>query len=279
MRDRTLQSVVWEESVTAVHIIGDIHGQREKLLDLLRDAGLIDAEDAWSGADSTLWFMGDLVDHGPDGIGVIELVTRLRAQASRPGGRVHVLIGNHDVLLLAAHRFGTRPIPGSDETFLDHWEENGGQASDLQRVTPDHIGWLSSLPAMALQREHLLVHGDALLYTDYGRSIDEVNRALRDLLQSDDPARWHRLLDRFGEHQAFVDSTTGAARAESFLAVFGGQQLVHGHTPITTMTGQPPEAVREPLLYAGGQCLDVDPGMYLGGPGFVYRLGDCCNLE
>ncbi len=272
MREGAVLAVEWGEAVTAVHVIGDIHGQCEKLLELLRGAGLIDAGDAWSGADSTLWFMGDLVDHGPDGIGVIELVMRLQEQAAQAGGRVHVLIGNHDVLLLAAHRFGRRPIPESDETFLDHWEENGGQAGDLEGLTSDHIGWLSSLPAMALQREHLLVHGDTLLYTDYGRSIDEVNRALRDLLQSDDPARWHRLLDRFGEHQAFVDSTTGAARAESFLAVFGGQQLVHGHTPITTMTGQPPEAVREPLLYAGGQCLDVDPGMYLGGPGFVHHL-------
>ncbi len=258
--------------MTAVHLIGDIHGQLEKLLGLLRDADLIDAGDAWSGADSTLWFMGDLVDHGPDGIGVVELIMRLQEQATQAGGRVDVLIGNHDVLLLAAHRFGTRPIPGSDETFHGHWEENGGQARDLEELTPDHIHWMSGLPAMVLQGEHLLVHGDTLLYTDYGRSVDEVNCALRDLLQSEDPVRWHQLLDKFGEHQAFVDSATGADRAESFLAVFGGQQIVHGHTPITTMTGQPPEAVREPLVYAGGQCVDIDPGMYLGGPGFVYRL-------
>jgi hypothetical protein len=258
--------------VTAVYIIGDIHGQCEKLHNLLRGVGLIDTEAAWSGADSTLWFMGDLVNHGPDGIGVIELVKRLREQAAQAGGRVHALIGNHDVLLLAAHRFGTRPIPGSDETFLDHWEESGGQTGDLEGLTPDQISWLSNLPAMALQQRHLLVHGDTLLYTDYGHSIDEVNRALRDLLQTDDVARWHRLLDRFGEHQIFVDSAAGVGRAESFLALFGGHQIVHGHTPITTMTGQPPEAVREPLLYASGRCLDVDPGMYLGGPGFVYRM-------
>ena len=92
------------------------------------------------------------------------------------------------------------------------------------------------------------------------------------VLQSDDAARWFRLLDEFGEHRAFVDATTGAERAGAFLDYFGGRQLVHGHTPITKMTGQPPEAVREPLLYAGGRCLDVDPGMYLGGPGFVCRL-------
>jgi hypothetical protein len=258
--------------VTVVNVIGDIHGQREKLLDLMRGADLIDAHDAWNGAESRLWFMGDLVDHGPDGIGVIELVIQLQEQASQAGGRVQVLLGNHDVLLLAAHRFGTRPVPGSEETFHGHWEESGGQAGDLERLTPDHVRWLSDLPAMVLQGDHLLVHADALLYADYGQSIEEVNRDLHELLQSDDAAHWHRLLDAFGEHRAFVDSGTGAAHAESFLALFGGQQIVHGHTPVTTMTGHPPEAVREPLLYAGGQCLDVDPGLYLGGTGFVYCL-------
>ncbi|HLL50345.1 MAG TPA: metallophosphoesterase family protein [Thermomicrobiales bacterium] len=258
--------------MSAVNVIGDIHGQREKLIDLMRGAGLIDAHDAWSGAESTLWFMGDLVDHGPDGIGVVELVIQLQKQASQAGGRVQVLLGNHDVLLLAAHRFGTKPIPGLDETFQGHWEECGGQTGDLEQLTPDHVRWLSGLPAMARQGDHLLVHADALLYADHGQSIAEVNRALHELIQGDDAVRWHHLLDAFGEHRAFVDSSTGAAHAESFLALFGGQQIIHGHTPVTTMTGQPPEAVREPLLYASGRCLDVDPGLYLGGKGFVYRL-------
>jgi hypothetical protein len=265
-----------EEVVSAVHVIGDVHGELEKLRDLLRDAELIrrdtDKNETWSGGESTLWLMGDLVDHGPDGIGAIALLMRLQQQAAAVGGRVQVLIGNHDILLLAAHRFGTRPIPGSEKTCRDYWQENGGQEADLERITPDHVRWLSGLPAMAREGEHLLAHADALLYTRYGESITQVNQAMSALLQSDDVASWDRLLDEFSEHRAFVNATTGASRAGAFLRRFGGRQLVHGHTPITKLTGQPPEAVREPLLYAGDQCLDVDPGMYLGGPGFVYRL-------
>jgi len=262
--------------VSAVHVIGDVHGELQKLRDLLRGADLIrtdkDGNETWCGGQSTLWLMGDLVDHGPDGIGVVELVMRLQQQAAEVGGRVQVLLGNHDMLLLAAHRFGTRPIPGSEKTCLDYWQENGGQETDLQRITPDHVRWLSTLPAMAREGEHLLAHADALLYTRYGRSIAQVNQTMTEVLQSDDITGWDRLLDEFSEHRAFVDATTGADLAGEFLRHFGGQQLVHGHTPVTKITGQPPEAVREPLLYAGGQCLDVDPGMYLGGPGFIYRL-------
>ena len=258
--------------MSAVYVIGDVHGQLEKLRGLLRGVKLIDKTETWSGGDNTLWLMGDLVDHGPDGIGAVELVMRLQQQAARSGGRVQVLVGNHDVLLLAAHRFGARPIPGSEKTCVDYWRENGGQEADLERITPDHVRWLSDLPAMALEGDHLLAHADALLYTRYGQSIAQVNHALTGLLQSDDVVGWDRLLDEFGEHHAFVDGTTGADRARAFLDEFGGRQLVHGHTPITKLTGQPPEAVREPLLYAAGLCLDLDPGMYLGGPGFLYRL-------
>ena len=262
--------------MSAVHVIGDVHGELEKLRDLLRGAGLIrkdqDENETWCGGESTLWLMGDLVDHGPDGIGAVELVMQLQQQAARAGGRVEVLIGNHDMLLMAAHRFGTRPIPGSEKTCLDYWQENGGQETDLERIMPAHVRWLSSLPAMSGEGEHLLAHADALLYIHYGQSVAQVNQSMTDLLQSDDITSWDRLLDEFSEHQAFVDATTGPERAAAFLRHFGGQQLVHGHTPVTKLTGQPPEAVLEPLLYAGGQCLDVDPGMYLGGPGFVYRL-------
>src|SRR5215207_9403914 len=264
--------MAWEEVVSAVHVIGDVHGELEKLRDLLRGAELIDQTATWSGGNSTLWLMGDLVDHGPDGIGVVELVMRLQCQAAGAGGHVQVLLGNHDVLLLAAHRFGTRPIPGQDETFRHHWHESGGQEDDLERITPDHVSWLSSLPAMARQGDHLLAHADALLYTRYGQSIAQVNQAITALLQSDDAAGWFQLLEEFNEHQAFVDAATGAERARAFLRHFGGERLVHGHTPISKLTGQPAEVVREPLLYAGGHCLDVDPGMNLGGPGFVCRL-------
>jgi hypothetical protein len=269
---RDIHPVSREEVVSAVYVIGDVHGELEKLHTLRRDAELVDTTETWSGGDSTLWLMGDLVDHGPDGIGAVALVMRMQQQAARAGGRVQALLGNHDVLLLAAHRFGTRSIPGSEKTCVDYWRENGGQEADLERITPDHVRWLSNLPAMALEGDHLLAHADALLYTRYGESIAQVNQTMIDLLQSDDVTSWDRLLDEFSEHRAFVDATTGADRATAILDCFGGQQLVHGHTPVTKLTGQPAEAVREPLLYAAGLCLDVDPGMYLGGPGFIYRL-------
>lgn len=49
--------------------------------------------------------MGELFIVG-DGIGAVDLAMRLQQEAPAAGGRVHALIGNHEPLLLAAHKFG-----------------------------------------------------------------------------------------------------------------------------------------------------------------------------
>jgi len=46
--------------------------------------------------------------------------------------------------------------------------------------------------------------------------------------------------------------------------------VVHGHSPIARLTGQDPTTVTEPLVYADGQAINVDHGLYLGGRGFVF---------
>src|SRR5580765_2924142 len=87
-------------------VVGDPQGNLSPVTRVLQDSGLVDDAGNWRGGPSTLVVVGDLVDRGPDGLGVIDLARRLQAQAPRDGGRVVVLIGNHDILLLAARRFG-----------------------------------------------------------------------------------------------------------------------------------------------------------------------------
>jgi hypothetical protein len=252
--------------------IGDIHGHPEALTRLLRDAGLIGADHAWSGADSELWLLGDLTDRGPDGVGVIELVMRLQREALAVGGEVNVLLGNHDLLILASSPFVPVADPGVTPLFREIWTYNGGRASDLARLTHDHAAWLANLPAMALVHDHLLVHADALIYANYGRSVPEVNQTVAAMRRSSDPAIWDRLLEDFTERLAFADPVVGIGNADAFLRRFGGQRILHGHTPIPLVTRQPAAEVREPLAYAGGRCLNLDGGIFLGGPGFVYRF-------
>jgi hypothetical protein len=258
-----------------VFVIGDIHGEYEKLVDLLRGAGLIDGTLAWSAADATLWFMGDFFDRGPDGIAVIDLVRRLQREAPALGGAVGALLGNHEPLLLGAQRFGHRRTTWGG-TFLSDWEINGGQLNDYARLTAERVAWITSLPAMAHAAGRLLMHADATFYNEYGQSIDAVNQAVHSVLAGDDSSQWDRLLEQFSDRGVFADAPPDQPDpiAQQFLDRYGGRQIIHGHTPISKQLGQPPHTITSALVYAGGLCVNVDGALTAGGPGFVYEIGE-----
>ena len=255
----------------AQYVIGDIHGQFASFCRLLQGAGLVDGTLAWTGGDAALWLMGDFFGHsvhpGPHGLAAVDLTMRLQSEAAEVGGKVTALLGNHDVLLLAARRFG-RDGPVD---FLARWRENEGSEQDLANLTPRHVAWLADLPTMVLTENALLIHADAALYESHGESMEKVNASFATILKRNDAHAFHRLLDAFGEHNAFRGEE-GRARAERFLSLYGGQKIIHGHTPISKGRALEAEEVTEAEVYAGGLCVNVDGGMYRGGPGFVYRL-------
>jgi len=259
------------KSPRPTYIIGDVHGQLKKLVKLLQDAQLIDAEHSWKAGTAALWFMGDFVDRGPDGIAVLDLVMRLQTEASTSGGTVASLLGNHEMLLLAAYRFGRRST-GLGSNFLTRWKQNGGNRKDIASLTLHHLDWMAHLPAMALVDDYLFMHADAPFYIKCGRTVDEVNAAFNKLLSRSDALAWEEMLEEFARRGAFMYTTIGEEFASRFLSIFGGRQLVHGHTPISSMRRCPPLGVESPWIYAGGQCVNVDGGMCLGGSGFVYQL-------
>ena len=74
----------------AIFAIGDVHGHLDGLLRLLDKVGYGDSDE--------LWFVGDLVNRGPDSAGVLRFVHGLRLK--------RMVLGNHDIsMLVQAQRF------------------------------------------------------------------------------------------------------------------------------------------------------------------------------
>lgn len=254
------------------YVIGDVHGHMDKLVRLLQKAQLIDAAYTWVGGIAVLWFIGDLVDRGPDSIAVLDLVMRLQSEAAASGGAVMSLLGNHEMLLLAAYRFGRRST-GLGSTFLTRWKRNGGKRKDIARLTLQHLDWMANLPAMALiDDNYLLLHADAPFYTQCGQTVAEVNDLFNRLLSRSDALAWEEILEAFARRGAFLQSTYGTNFAQRILEIFGGQIVIHGHTPINIMRNCPPHKVDRPWIYADARCINVDGGMFLGGSGFIHQL-------
>ena len=89
----------WSD-VSRIVAIGDIHGAYHNFVAVLENAGLVDEKLRWIGGRAHLVQMGDVVDRGHDSRRCLELLMALEKQAKRAGGRVHVLIANHEAMNL-----------------------------------------------------------------------------------------------------------------------------------------------------------------------------------
>jgi hypothetical protein len=78
--------------------VGDVHGSYEGFLSVLGFMGLADDHGHWTGGKAHLVQLGDVLDRGKDAPKVLDLLMRLEGEARKAGGRVHALLGNHEVM-------------------------------------------------------------------------------------------------------------------------------------------------------------------------------------
>ncbi len=255
------------------YVVGDVHGHRAELVTALAEAGLVDTDGTWTGGAASLWFLGDFVDRGPDGIGTIDLVMRLASEADEAGGQVETLLGNHEILLLGMRRYGDTEVPSDfgPRSFARSWELNGGQESDQEALTSAHIEWLTARPVLALVEDHLLMHSDTTEYLLWGSSVDEVNSSVRAVLESDDLVEWWEVWRRMTTRHHFRGAQ-GEESVDKLLAALGGSRVIHGHSVIADQLGIMPIQVEAPFRYAGGKALGIDGGVFVGGPCLVVPI-------
>lgn len=84
--------------VDRVVAISDIHGAYDAMLETLQSAAVIDDSLTWVAAGTNLVIVGDVLDRGPDSRKVMDFLMRVEEEAAAAGGRVHVLIGNHEAM-------------------------------------------------------------------------------------------------------------------------------------------------------------------------------------
>lgn len=108
-------SPVQAERIVAV---GDLHGDYDAWLAIARAARLIDAQGAWAGGNATLVQLGDITDRGADSLKIIRSLQRLQREAPSAGGRVYVLLGNHEAMNLTGDLRYVHP--GEFAAFVDN---------------------------------------------------------------------------------------------------------------------------------------------------------------
>jgi hypothetical protein len=229
-------------------IVGDVHGDLERLFSALKPY----PAEHWRTV-----FLGDLVDGGPFGVGA------LRYARDRPNSTV--LLGNHEVLMLAA----LRDRGGRGDGFTA-WAGAGGQLHDLEELTRDEAlqHWLRRRPALLLLEDGTLAqHCDS---DGLGRlvppatsgategpddAVSAINREVGRLLQAGD---LQPLIDLMTPRDVFRRQPL---RLERWLERTGAARVVHGHRP---------HREPRPQVYAGGRAINFDGGLGRWG-GSAYR--------
>jgi hypothetical protein len=76
--------------------VGDVHGDLDALIAVLKMASLLDDSEHWIGGRSHVVQIGDIPARGPQTRAAFDFLMRLEIDAAASGGKVHSLIGNHD---------------------------------------------------------------------------------------------------------------------------------------------------------------------------------------
>lgn len=117
--------------------IGDVHGDFDSFCLILRRAHLVDEQNRWIGGNAAFVQTGDLIDRGPKGREVMDLVMALQAEAAKAGGQVVPLMGNHEVMnVLGDLRYVT---PEDYAEFADSDSEKRRKAAYA-----DYVQWTAS---------------------------------------------------------------------------------------------------------------------------------------
>ncbi|MGH9412037.1 MAG: metallophosphoesterase [Vicinamibacterales bacterium] len=186
--------------------IADIHGDAARFSALLRQMQLADAHGRWTGGTATLVQLGDMIDRGPASREVMDGLMSLQADAAHAGGRVIVLLGDHeamniygDLAYVPASEYASFVDSNSERRRRNAWTKYAALFGGSPPVSHDawlaahpagfieqreafgpsgrYGRWLRGLPAVALVGGTLFAH--AGIGPDLaGWSVDRVNRTI-----------------------------------------------------------------------------------------------------
>lgn len=278
------------ENVARVVAVGDVHGDYAQFVTVLRQAEVIGDDTRWKAGTAHLVQTGDVLDRGPDSRKVLDLLMALEKQAEKAGGRVHALLGNHEVMNMAgdlryvspeeyaafrteksaflqdrAFELLADPDRKKDPTYRRKWymDRPLGWVEHQQAFGPDgqYGKWLRKRNVMVRINDVVFMHGGVspklLEFT-----LDQVNERIRSeladlnklkggLAANEDGPLWYRGL-------ALQPEPELQAHVDRALAHFRAQRFVVGHS------------MRAPVIVSrfNGRVILIDVGLSAayGGP-------------
>jgi hypothetical protein len=223
-------AIVEVDDADEIYALSDPHGGAKELAALLAANHLIAGTD-WKGGTAILVVAGDLIDKGPDSLGVIDLLRALEPKAKAKGGRVIVTMGNHEAEFLADPQNKKATSTGDDAEGID------GQLA-AKKIAPADVArgadadgrgrWLIDLPLGVRIKKWFFAHGGntngdsiAALGKRLQSSIDKNGFGDKDITGKSsilEAQEWYGNQDKDNTGHAYADA-------------LGVKHIVFGHDP------------------------------------------------
>lgn len=166
--------------VKKVLAIGDVHGEYDVLVELLLNSGVVDENLDWNWADGHLVFIGDIFDRGDKVTESLYLIKKLQRQALVNKGKLHLLLGNHEVMVLMNDsRYVAPKYKNMCKRLMMNYPGFFAKNTELGK-------WLRSLNSVVKINDLLFVHGGLSPdLVDRGHSLERINDDIRNSLDED----------------------------------------------------------------------------------------------
>ncbi|MGM0595915.1 MAG: metallophosphoesterase [Myxococcota bacterium] len=219
--------------------IGDLHGDFDVAMQTLQLAGAINKTGKWIGKKLIVVQTGDILDKGDQEKKIINLFAKLKKEATKTGGAVHTLLGNHEILNFRGEfdyvtskgfkSFAKTKI--SPSTYQELEPEKRGRAAAFARGGPMSSFFAQNKVILKLGKV-IFVHGGLNLeHLNYG--IKKINNRtsafiknknkLPAIMRGNKAPTWLRYFSQNLD-------TTKCRRLNKVLERAGAEKMVVGHT-------------------------------------------------
>jgi len=252
--DATLnrQRSSWSDAAK-IFVIGDIHGEYDRVFSLLKNNSIIDEEGNWNWGKGHLVFMGDVFDRGSKVTETFWMIFRLEKQAKKKGGMVHLLLGNHEPMIFNDDiRYITDDYyalcdnlglnyPGlfDESSVLGHWLRQKPVVLRINQFTLMHAGISPELYNLELEADTI-----NMIVREYLNNAESLRNAeTRKMILGNNGILWYRGMAATDSRNNLIDEN--ALNRE--LDFYKSQVFIIGHTEVDSVT-----------LFYGGKVIDVN---------------------
>ncbi len=253
--------------------ISDIEGNLEAFVMLLTDAQVMDSNYNWTFDDGHLFFVGDMFDRGTNVTECLWLLYRLESQAIAMGGKIHFVMGNHDIMnLIYDFRYVAQKYITNSQLLDETLESIYATDTELGR-------WLRTKNIIEKVEPFIFLHGGVSPEVNaLNLSYDDINYWGR--YRMDNPCQTNEcnIINGGSDYglywyRGMAEEDLSQQDISNFISNLDGDMVVLGHTVFENVT----------LLYEDQViCIDMDhEENYMNGfmSAFYYENGNLFDFH